>query len=126
MSVLIQRGKRFECAAPVEYWWPVAEGVVKSGMGVTRNIGNSGVLIAASECPPAGVHIQMTVFLPRSEGSGYAMKLHGEGLVVRIENDALDPDERPIGFAASVQFYPEPMDASEQVSKVGNRSTRQN
>lgn len=120
MVLLMQRAKRFECAAPVAFWWPLAQGAVQSGMGVTQNIGNSGVMIAANECPPAGVHIQMTVFLPRFEGSGYAMKLHGEGVVTRVESETLDSDERPIGFAASVQFYPEPMDASEQASNGGN------
>ena len=120
MTLLMQRAKRFECAAPVAFWWPLAQEAVQSGMGVTQNIGNSGVLIVTDECPPTGVHIQMTVYLPQIEGSGYAMKLHGEGIVVRVESETSDSNERPTGFAASVQFYPEPLDASEQASNSGN------
>lgn len=119
MILLPHRAKRFECAAPVAFWWPLANGVVQSGMGVTRNIGNSGVLIATTECPCPGTPVQLTVFLPRPEGIGYAMKLSGEGIVVRIESERRDLDLQATGFAASVQFYPEPMDSSEQPSKGG-------
>ena len=119
----MQRAKRFECAAPVAFWWPLANGVVQSGTGVTQNIGNSGVSVTATECPAAGTRIQMTVFLPRVKGNDYAMKLHGEGVVVRVESEKLGSDLRPTGFAASVQFYPEPMDASEQPGKSGTGDT---
>jgi hypothetical protein len=47
------------------------------------------------------------------------MKLNGEGVVVRVESERMGLDQQPIGFAASVQFYPEPMDTSEQASNGG-------
>lgn len=123
MSLLIQRAKRFEIAARVAYWWSPTKGVVQSGTGVTRNIANSGVLIAASECPDAGSPIQVSIFIPRIGGKGYGMKLHGEGVVVRVESATMPPDLRPTGFAASVQFYPEPMDGSEQLGQTATGDT---
>jgi hypothetical protein len=117
MALTKQRTKRFEYAAPATFWWSPAEGFLHSSNGVTRNIGSNGVLIETGECPPAGVHIQVTVYLPRVEGSGYAMKLHGEGLVVRVEGGLMGSDEQPTAFAASVQFYPEQLDGSEQPGK---------
>jgi hypothetical protein len=52
------------------------------------------------------VHIQLTVLFPRRKASGHAVKLHGEGVVVRVQTDESMPlSERTSGFAASVQFY---------------------
>jgi hypothetical protein len=99
------------------FWWVPAKGSLLSSMGVTRNVSNSGVLIAASECPPVGAVVQVEVLLPRIEGNGYGMKLHGEGIVVRMETAiCADLAEQPYAFAASVQFYPEQVDAAEQPS----------
>lgn len=111
----LDRAKRFELAVPVTFWWESAKGPAKSGKGVTKNISNSGVLVTASKCPPPGVRIQLNVRMPRPEGKGYGMELHGEGTVVRVEGDATaGSGARPKGFAASVHFYPERIDPSEQ------------
>lgn len=117
MDLVNRRTKRFEYAAPATFWWSPGGGFLQSATGVTRDIGNTGVLIETSECPPPGVHIQVTVFLPLIEGSGYGMKLHGEGVVVRVEGGRADTDEQPTAFAASVHFYPEQVDPSEQFGK---------
>ena len=124
--MLMQRTKRFECSAPVAFWWPLGQGVVQSGLGVTRNISNSGVLIEASECPAVGTPIQMMVFLPRIEGNGYRMKLNGEGVVVRVEGEETGLDQGLTRFAASVQFYQEPVDGSEQPAKDSAKASTKN
>lgn len=116
-TLLLQRAKRFELRAPARFWWVLGKGSLHSSMGVTRNISNSGILIAASECPPLGAAIQVEVLLQRSEGSSYGMKLGGEGVVVRMdETRCADFNEQQFAFAASVHFYPEQLDAAEQPS----------
>ena len=116
-SLLLQRARRFELRAPATFWWMSGKGLLHSCTGVTRNISNSGVLIATSEYPPVGTAIQIAVLLPRSEGSGYGMKLQGEGIVVRMDEiGCTDFVEQPFAFAASVHFYPEQLDAAEKTS----------
>lgn len=116
-ALQLQRARRFELSAPATFWWMAGEGSLRSSIGVTKDISNSGVLIAASECPPVGAAIQVAVLLPRSEGRGYGMKLQGEGVVVRVDDTrSANFAERPFVFAASVQFYPEQLEASEQPS----------
>lgn len=109
MALQIQRARRFEIAAPVAFWWSSAEGTVKSGKGITRNISSTGVLVEANDCPVRGVPIQVTIHMPPTEGSEHGMKLQGEGIVTRIEGrERLVRGEGPLHFAASVQFYLEP------------------
>ena len=53
--------------------------------------------------PPAGVRLQLDILLPKLDESGPGLRLNGEGVVLRT---CAEGTER--GFAASVQFYPEP------------------
>lgn len=110
-----RRAKRYEISVPVSYWWSASKGPIHSSLGETRNISDSGVLVAAAgECPPTGASIQVTVLLPRLREEGPGMNLHGEGTVVRVEN-ADTPSSKPVKvFAASVHFYPERPDELEE------------
>ena len=101
----LRHATRYPLAAPVTFRWPTSQGWVRAGQGTTRDISSDGVMVAAGACPPVGVHIQLTVFLPRREASGHAVKLHGEGIVVRVQScESMPLSERTSGFAASVQF----------------------
>lgn len=111
----LDRANRFEFSVPVSFWWSRAKGSTQSGKGTTRNISSSGVLVATNECPPVGVAVQLTVFMPRTASKSHAMELHGEGTVVRVESDVTSRSGgEPKGFAASVHFYPEHIDFSER------------
>jgi PilZ domain len=114
----LRREKRFEVAAPVDFWWPTQRGSVRTSHGITRDIGNSGVLVTAEECPPVGTHIQMTIRVPKQRSSGRPLELHGEGTVVRAEEIGLTPRRGLKCFAASVQLYPEMPSGSEQPSRT--------
>jgi hypothetical protein len=104
----LRQANRYRLSAPVSFWWYPPEGSVKSSEGVTQDISHAGVLVMAHECPPAGVQIQLTVLLPGLRDKSKGMKLHGEGVVVRLENSKDGSDSSgSLGFAASVQFYPE-------------------
>jgi len=114
-DLYLRHANRYEVAAPVSYWWSSPKGPIHSGKGETRNLSHSGVLVATGECPPIGASIQMTILLPRIRGSGIGMKLHGEGVVVRVEDSATTVASKPAGaFAATVQFYPETSEKSQQ------------
>lgn len=122
MTALDMRfARRYQIAAPVDYWWSTPMGSVHSNHGLTHDISNNGVLIMTADCPPPGVHIQMTIFVSRRHDETRRLELHGEGTVVRVLNKRGSTETNDIsnGFAATAQFYPElPNDA-----ELGRRST---
>lgn len=72
-------------------------------------------------CPPVGVNIQMSVFVPRRPESRYQLELHGEGRVVRVEEALpISQGKSAKGFAASVHFYPESLSDIEELSRNRN------
>jgi hypothetical protein len=100
--------RRYELAAPVNYWWLDPNGSVQASHGTTLDISSSGVMVIAKKCPPKGVRIQTTIHVARHNGSDRPLELHGEGIVVRSEpGEATQPSLRSNGFAASVHFYSE-------------------
>ena len=103
-----RNAKRYPVAVPVDFWWPSADGEVQSSQGMTRDVSISGVMVATIECPPVGVRIQMTVHLPGSAGRGHGLELHGEGVVVRVQDRVPSrPNDLTHEFAAWVQFHSE-------------------
>ncbi len=59
----------------------------------------------ATTLPPAGARLQLGILLPKLHDSGPGVRLCGEGVVLRCLGGG-----ESAGFAASVQFYPEPPD----------------
>ena len=110
----LRRAKRYRLVAPSDYWW-LGQGMsIKAGRGMTQNISNIGAMITSDECPPLGSRIEVTVFIPRRPDSRDQLKLHGEGFVVRVEENTMVCQSDAKGFAASVQFYPEPLGNAEE------------
>lgn len=108
VDLYLRQENRYQLTAPVSYWWSCSKGQIREGSGVTRNISQAGVLVVTNECPPAGTPIQIAVFLPRLQGEGHGMKLHGEGTVLRVEDaEASAAKKGAESFAAAVRFYPE-------------------
>ena len=100
--------RRYKLSNPVDYWWLAPSGAVQASHGMTLDIGSSGVMIIAKKCPPKGVRIQSTIHIARHNEGDCPLELHGEGIVVRIEpGKATRPSQRPRGFAASMHFYSE-------------------
>ncbi len=118
----LRHAKRYPLAAPVTFWWPILQGWFQAGLGTTRDISSDGVMITARECPPVGEHIHLTVLLPRREESGHEAKLHGEGVVVRVQSyESMPLSEPTSGFAASAQFYLEVPNGSEELGRDRRR-----
>jgi len=91
---------------------------------MTLDISGSGVMIVARKCPPMGVRIQTTIRVARQNGSDCPLELHGEGIVVRIEpSKATRPSQRSSGFAASVHFYSELSNGSDDMDDDLDRET---
>jgi len=109
MTVLEKRhARRYKLTNPVDYWWLAPSGTVQASHGMTLDISSGGVMIIARKCPPKGVRIQTTIHIARPNESDCPLELHGEGIVVRIELDkATRGSKRPNGFAASMHFYSE-------------------
>jgi hypothetical protein len=112
----LRHSNRYPLAVPVSFWWSDTDKSIQAGEGVTQDISSGGVLVAAPSCPPDGARIHLEIRLPRLQGSGYGMALHGEGLVVRVEpGKSAIPGEPAAWFAVAVQFYPERADAAEEL-----------
>ena len=115
----LRQFKRYQLAAPVNYWWPTPEGPVQAGHGITRDISNNGVMVIARECPPKDARIQMTIYIDPQKENNPTLKLHGEGTVVRVQLETREqPSQEGIGFAASVYFYSERSNDSEEMHRV--------
>lgn len=99
---------RYPVAAPVSFWWPCSGSSLRAGEGFTRNISTRGVHVSTTACPPAGVCIQMTIFLPPPDGGIHGVTLEGEGVVLRMDGAREGIHDTDIkGFAAAIEFYPE-------------------
>jgi hypothetical protein len=98
--------KRYELTNPVKFWWVDQSGAIQASQGKTLDISSSGVMVMASKCPPKGARIQATISVAPHDGSDSPLELNVEGIVVRIElAKGTRPSQRSIGFAASVHFY---------------------
>jgi hypothetical protein len=117
----LRSARRYQMAAPTDFWWLEPSGATREGHGITRDISNTGVMIMSEECPSVGVRVQMSVFVPRRQESRNHLELHGEGRVVRVEETSATPQgESTKGFAASVQFYPESFSDVDQLNGDGS------
>jgi hypothetical protein len=106
--------RRYRLANPVDFWWLSPSGSVEAGHGMTLDLSSSGVMVIARRCPPKGARIQATIRVASHNGSDRPLELHGEGIVVRVETGkATQPNQRANGFAASMHFYSELSDDSD-------------
>jgi hypothetical protein len=108
-TIELRKASRYRLNALICFLWAPPNGPVQSGQGVTRDINTCGVYVLANSSPPVGALVQVDILLPKLANDGLGMHLMGEGIVVRIEHyGASDESYFRGGFAASVQFYPEP------------------
>jgi len=107
----MRRDVRYQIAALVSFWWSYQGELPNEGHGVTYDISQNGVWILTDAIPHVGARIQLTINLPRLEGSRRSARLEGEGIVVRCKKwGAANDNEGPLGFGASVQLHAEGFD----------------
>jgi len=100
----LRRSRRFRLVVPVSFFWTGPDGSLQEEKAFVRDIGSAGVFITAEDLPPVGARLDVDVYLPLSEQSGGGgVQLHGEGTVVRIEQNG----NNSAGFAAELVFQTE-------------------
>jgi hypothetical protein len=83
--------------------------------GMTRDICSSGAFILAETVPPASCSIGLDVYLPSPDPGGRKLQLHGEGKVVRVEQQG----QNKSGFAAEAMFQTELLPIDLTTSRAG-------
>lgn len=101
----LRKAIRYQLAVRVSFCWRGADRCLHESHGVTRNISSEGVLIAADRCPLPGEIIDVGMLLPRSQGGGHGMRVHGKGAVLRVE-PRLDGAHECV-FAVCAHWYPQ-------------------
>jgi hypothetical protein len=103
VAVDLRKSRRYSLSAPAVFLWERPDGLLQEGEGTIRDIGDRGVFILGDLAPPLGGHVDVDVYLPCLEPGRNAVRLHGEGTVIRVDRD---PDGIQ-GFAATVAFQTE-------------------
>ena len=102
VAVEPRKSKRYRLLAPVSFLWERPDGQLQEAKGTIRDISDRGVFITGDLVPQRGAHLDLEVYLPSLEVGGAAVKLHGEGTVIRVDREGV-----PKGFAAAVAFQTE-------------------
>jgi hypothetical protein len=103
IAVELRKSRRYRLPAPVSFLWERPDGQLQEGKGTIRDISDRGVLITGDIVPERGCHLDVDVYLPSLEAGVAAVKLHGEGTVIRIYRE----DGVSKGFVAAVAFQTE-------------------
>jgi hypothetical protein len=102
IAVEPRKSRRYRLLAPVSFLWERPDGQLQEGKGTIRDISDRGVFVTGQVIPERGSHLDVDVYLPSLEVGGAAVRLHGEGTVIRVDREGV-----PKGFAAAVTFQTE-------------------
>lgn len=92
-------GIRYALHARVVFGWQDAGGNRKESRGHTRDVAQKGTYIVATECPPKGTAVSLTIFLPVNTAEKRTLRMDADGSVMRAERPAGAPFLN--GFAVS-------------------------
>ena len=101
--VELRRSRRYRLLAPTSFSWERPDGQLQEGRGTIRDISDRGVFVTGYVVPPVGARLDVDVYLSSLEEGGANVHLHGEGTVVRVEQES----ESTKGFAATLAFQTE-------------------
>jgi hypothetical protein len=102
--VELRKSRRYRLLAPTSFSWERPDGLLQEGRGTIRDISDRGVFVTGYVVPPVGARLDVDVYLSSLEEGGANVHLHGEGTVVRVDQES----ESTKGFAATVAFQTEP------------------
>jgi hypothetical protein len=98
---------RYPLRAEAIFAWDDEMGQHRERHGHTRDVGRKGAFVFASECPPRGTVVALSVFLPASSGEAGALRIEAQACVVRAEaegeGEAVAGTGTAAGFAVSHQ-----------------------
>jgi hypothetical protein len=103
VAVELRKSKRYRLLAPASFLWERPDGHLQEAKGTIRDISDRGVFVKGDFVPQRGAHLDLEVYLPSLEVGGAAVRLHGEGTVIRVCRE----DGITKGFAATVAFQTE-------------------
>ena len=89
---------RFPLQTPVTIWWTNEHGKHQLIEGQSRDIREQGAFVFATECPPLGSSLGLTMDLEAFQNATGATRIEFEGQVVRVERPN---GEKGNGFAVS-------------------------
>jgi len=103
VALELRKSRRYRLTAPATFTWERADELLQECKGNIRDISDRGVFVIGEVSPPLGAHLDIDVYLPCLEPDRSAVRLHGEGTVIRVDRSA----EGIEGFAATVAFQTE-------------------
>lgn len=92
-----RRAIRYPLHLLASFSWEDAEGIVRQGEGLTRNISEKGAFVDASIPPPIGSSVELHFSLPALSDSGRKMHVQHTGEILRL--GGTEQGERGDGFA---------------------------
>jgi hypothetical protein len=103
VAVEIRKSRRYRLLAPVSFLWERPDGLLQEGKGTIRDISDRSAFVTGDLVPERGAHLELEVYLPSLENGSAAVRLHGEGTVIRVDRK----EGTTKGFAATVAFQTE-------------------
>jgi hypothetical protein len=100
---LRRKYNRYGLRIPMAFSWKQARGIRREEVGVTRDISVAGAYILSTNPPPVETNVKLRAFLPPVKGASQSLRIHGQGLVVRVE--PLHDRETREGFAVAGQHF---------------------
>jgi hypothetical protein len=82
-SIERRKSRRFQIALPSLLRWADTEDHVDIGHCV--NISHRGMFVLATNCPPVGIEVEVTIVLPASDFVPRPVRLRCVGRVTRVE-----------------------------------------
>ena len=88
---------RYEVRARVIFHWADREGVSRESEGFTRDVSPKGAYVFASDCPPLGTPVEMTIDLPGVGKVSNNPHIRADCFVLRV--DKAGATHATIGFS---------------------------
>jgi hypothetical protein len=88
---------RYEVRARAVFHWDDRGGVSREGQGFTKNVSPKGAYVLASECPPQGTPMEMTIDLPSLGKGSNNLHIRADCHVLRV--DRVGTPQGTIGFS---------------------------
>ena len=76
---------RYEVRARVSFHWADREGVSRASEGFTRDVSPKGAYVFASDCPPQGTPVEMTIDLPGVGKGSNNLHIRADCCVLRVD-----------------------------------------
>jgi hypothetical protein len=84
-----RKAVRYTLRARAVFSWTDRAGLPQQGRGETRDISPKGAYVFSSCCPPRGVVLAVTIYLPTLEGENRILSIQAEGKVLRVEPSSI-------------------------------------